>query len=135
MSIVVVDRAGASLTGNMRRHNEDSYLIREPLFMVADGMGGARAGEIASQMVADEFARLDLTDRRGEDALREAITRANLRINEHAYRAAGGRLGTTVAVALVEKDDGRIAFANVGDSRAYLLRNGELRLLSQDHRW
>jgi serine/threonine protein phosphatase PrpC len=134
MSIVVVDRAGASLTGNMRRHNEDSYLIREPLFMVADGMGGARAGEIASQMVADEFARLDLTDRRGEDALREAITRANLRINEHAQtelQVAG--MGTTVAVALVEKDDGRIAFANVGDSRAYLLRNGELRLLSQDH--
>jgi len=134
MSIVVVDRAGASLTGNVRRHNEDSYLIREPLFMVADGMGGARAGEIASRMVVDEFARLDLTPRRGEDALREAVTRANLRINEYAQtelEVAG--MGATVAVALVDKDDEQIAFAHVGDSRAYLLRNGVLRVLSQDH--
>ena len=117
----------------MRRLNEDSYLIREPLFMVADGMGGAQAGEIASRMTTEEFAHVELIPARGEDTLREVIVAANAKIN---LRAAGDSnvagMGTTVAAALVD-NDGQIAFAYVGDSRAYLLRDGRLQRLTEDH--
>ncbi|HEU0193589.1 MAG TPA: Stp1/IreP family PP2C-type Ser/Thr phosphatase [Gaiellales bacterium] len=132
MSLGVVDRGGVTQTGRVRRSNEDSFLIREPLFVVADGMGGAQAGEIASQMAAEEFAQVGLADLQGEEALRELIARANERIYA---RAAGDRgltgMGTTVTAALV--GDGDVAFANVGDSRAYLMRAGSLRRLSDDH--
>jgi serine/threonine protein phosphatase PrpC len=129
----VVDEAGLTQTGHVRQNNEDSYLIRGDLFMIADGMGGAAAGEVASAMCAEAFAEIDLIRTRGDDALRQAITTANQRIYERATSdptAAG--MGTTVTAALVEAE-GRIAFANVGDSRAYLLRDGSLRRLTQDH--
>jgi PPM family protein phosphatase len=132
MSLAVVDRAGVTQTGRVRRSNEDSFLIREPLFVVADGMGGAQAGEIASQMAAEEFARVQLAGLRGESALRELVTRANEKIYARAAGARGlAGMGTTVTAALV--GDGEIAFANVGDSRAYLMRAGSLRRLSDDH--
>ncbi|HYW29764.1 MAG TPA: Stp1/IreP family PP2C-type Ser/Thr phosphatase [Gaiellales bacterium] len=129
----VVDDAGLSSTGHVRRNNEDSYLIRGDLFMIADGMGGAAAGEVASAMCAEAFAEIDLIRQRGDEALRRAIQTANQRIHERAAsdpEAAG--MGTTVTAALVERD-GRIAFANVGDSRAYLLREGALQRLTEDH--
>ena len=128
----VVDEAGLTQTGHVRRNNEDSYLIRGDLFMIADGMGGAAAGEVASAMCAQAFAEIDLIRSRGEGALRDAIVVANTRIHERAAtdpEAAG--MGTTVTAALVE--NGRVALANVGDSRAYLLREGALRRLTEDH--
>jgi protein phosphatase len=129
----VIDSAGMTQTGHVRRTNEDSYLMRGDLFMVADGVGGAAAGEVASSMCAEAFAEIDLIRLHGEAALREAIRTANRRIYERAVsdpEAAG--MGTTVTAALVG-EDGRIAFANVGDSRAYLLRGEELQRLSEDH--
>jgi PPM family protein phosphatase len=129
----VVDEAGLTQTGHVRRNNEDSYLIRGDLFMIADGMGGAAAGEVASAMCAQAFAEIDLIRSRGDGALRDAIVVANTRIHERAASdpAASG-MGTTVTAALVERD-GRVALANVGDSRAYLLREGALRRLTEDH--
>jgi len=107
--------------------------MRGDLFMVADGVGGAAAGEVASSLCAEAFAEIDLIRLRGDAALKEAIRVANRRIYERAGsdpEASG--MGTTVTAALVG-EDGRIAFANVGDSRAYLLRGDELRRLSEDH--
>jgi len=129
----VVDEAGLTQTGHVRHNNEDSYLMRGDLFMIADGMGGAAAGEVASAMCAQAFAEIDLIRSRGDGALRDAISVANTRIHERAASdpAASG-MGTTVTAALVE-DDGRVALANVGDSRAYLLREGALRRLTEDH--
>ena len=129
----VVDEAGLTQTGHVRRNNEDSYLIRGDLFMIADGMGGAAAGEVASAMCAQAFAEIDLIRSRGDGALRDAIVVANTRIHERAASdpAASG-MGTTVTAALVERD-GRVALANVGDSRAYLLREGALQRLTEDH--
>lgn len=131
--IGIVDSAGQSQTGHVRTSNEDSYLMRGPLFMVADGVGGAAAGEIASTMCAEAFAEIDLIRQRGADALRSAIGTANTRIFERAAQEPElSGMGTTVTAALVG-DSGHIDFANVGDSRAYLLRDGNLQRLSEDH--
>ena len=133
MSLGIVDSAGVSQTGNVRRSNEDSYLMRAPLFMVADGMGGAQAGEIASRMCAEAFAQADLIGPAPTDVLRSTIQLANGRILERSRSdpdAAG--MGTTVTAAFMD-DGGTIAFAHVGDSRAYLLRDGSLQRLSDDH--
>jgi PPM family protein phosphatase len=133
VSLGIVDSAGVSQTGNVRRSNEDSYLMRAPLFMVADGMGGAQAGEIASRMCAEAFAQADLIGPAPTDVLRSTIQLANGRILERSRSdpdAAG--MGTTVTAAFMD-DGGTIAFAHVGDSRAYLLRDGSLQRLSDDH--
>jgi PPM family protein phosphatase len=133
MTLAIVDSAGVTQTGNVRRSNEDSYLMRSPLFMVADGMGGARAGEIASRMCAEAFAGADLLRGAPADMLRETIRTANRRILERSRSdpdAAG--MGTTVTAAFMG-DAGTISFAHVGDSRAYLLRDGSLQRLSDDH--
>jgi PPM family protein phosphatase len=129
----VADFAGVTQTGNVRRSNEDSFLLRNPLFVVADGMGGARAGELASRMVAQAFAEVDLLQLRDADALRGTIERANARIWERSQSdAEAAGMGTTVTAALVT-GEGEVVFAHVGDSRAYLLRDRELRRLSDDH--
>jgi protein phosphatase len=133
MTLGIVDSAGVTQTGNVRRSNEDSYLMRAPLFMVADGMGGAQAGEIASRMCAEAFAQADLIGPPPTDVLRSTIQAANSRILERSRSdpdAAG--MGTTVTAAFMD-DGGTIAFAHVGDSRAYLLRDGSLQRLSDDH--
>jgi serine/threonine protein phosphatase PrpC len=133
MTLAIVDSAGVTQTGNVRRSNEDSYLMRSPLFMVADGMGGARAGEIASRMCAEAFAEADLIGTAPADMLRDTIHTANRRILERSRsdpEAAG--MGTTVTAAFMD-DAGSITFAHVGDSRAYLLRDGSLQRLSDDH--
>jgi PPM family protein phosphatase len=133
MTVGVVDSAGLTQTGNVRRSNEDSFLLRSPLFMVADGMGGALAGELASRMCAEAFAELDLIQHQGEEALRATIGVANRRIWDRSRTdAETSGMGTTVTAALVG-DGGVVSFAHVGDSRAYLLRDGALQRLSEDH--
>jgi protein phosphatase len=133
MTARVVDSAGLTQTGNVRRSNEDSFLLRSPLFMVADGMGGALAGELASRMCAEAFAELDLIEHQGEEALRVTIGVANQRIYERSRTdAEASGMGTTVTAALAG-ENGTVAFAHVGDSRAYLLRDGALQRLSEDH--
>ena len=134
MSLGIVDEAGVTQTGNVRRSNEDSYLMRAPLFMVADGMGGAQAGEIASRMCAEAFAEVDIVQHAAAPRrCATTIRTANARILERSRTdpdAAG--MGTTVTAALMD-DEGTITFAHVGDSRAYLLRDGSLQRLSDDH--
>ncbi|HUZ85045.1 MAG TPA: Stp1/IreP family PP2C-type Ser/Thr phosphatase, partial [Gaiellales bacterium] len=111
-----------------------AHLIRDPLFMVADGVGGARAGELASRMCAEQFARADLSrELPGERLLAEVVRRANRAIHDRAATdAEAAGMGTTVVAALFD-GQGTVAFAHVGDSRIYLLRGGVLRRLSEDH--
>lgn len=119
-------------TGRQRRGNEDSAFARAPVFVVADGMGGAQAGEVASQMAVETF-EAGLPDvGTPEDRLAEAVQRANRRIHELslAHHEHAG-MGTTLTAAYL--DDGYVAIAHVGDSRAYLFREGELTRLTQDH--
>jgi serine/threonine protein phosphatase PrpC len=125
--------AGVTDTGRRRMRNEDTLVVRPPLFAVADGMGGARAGEIAARLAADalESARADVV---GEDGVASLIVDANRRIWERSLAdPATAGMGTTVTAALVDETHETVAFGHVGDSRAYRLRDGVLEQLSTDH--
>jgi PPM family protein phosphatase len=120
-------------TGRQRRANEDSLLVRAPLFVVADGMGGAQAGEVASRMAVESFEHGlpdDATD--PSDGLVELAREANARINEHSHLdPAHAGMGTTVTAVHVGGE--QVSIVHVGDSRAYCLRGGELLRLTDDH--
>jgi len=120
-------------TGRQRNANEDSFFVRAPIFVVADGMGGAQAGEVASKAAADAFD-IDLTGGSPEQVLRQTIEAANRRIHELA-RADPSRagMGTTLTAAIVNAEREEVAIGHVGDSRAYRLRDGRLEQLTRDH--
>jgi PPM family protein phosphatase len=129
--------AAATDVGRMRKNNEDSYLSAEPVAAVADGMGGHSAGEVASAIAIEELAALGErgpweNETAATDDLKQAILRANRRIREMAAsdRKLNG-MGTTL-VALLQDGD-MVHVANVGDSRGYLLRQGELSQVTVDH--
>lgn len=120
-------------TGRQRRENEDSMYVRAPVFVVADGMGGAQAGEVASQMAVEAFKQ-DLPDSgTPEERLASRVREANRQIHDlaQADRERHG-MGTTLTAAYLGEDS-RLAIAHVGDSRAYLFRDGKLQRLTQDH--
>lgn len=130
--MTVAGFAGASDTGRKRRRNEDAYVIAPPLFAVADGMGGAQAGEVASKLAAAALEDTDPGALSGSDRVISLIQEANRRVYErsNADPSASG-MGTTMTVALVEGD--AVTFGHVGDSRAYLLRDGTMEQLTEDH--
>src|SRR3954451_1995838 len=123
--------ASVTDTGRRRRHNEDSYVCEPPLFAVADGMGGAQAGELASGLAASAL-RDDSERLGGEQRVDELIQEANRRVYERQSQdASASGMGTTMTVGLVE--DGQVAIGHVGDSRAYLIRDRALEQLTEDH--
>ncbi|HEX6689180.1 MAG TPA: Stp1/IreP family PP2C-type Ser/Thr phosphatase [Solirubrobacterales bacterium] len=127
------DQAFRTDTGRQRSENEDSLFVRAPIFVVADGMGGAQAGEVASKAAADAFDR-DLPGGSPELFLRETIEAANRRIHELA-RADPSKagMGTTITAAIVDAQTEEVGIGHVGDSRAYRLRRGKLERLTRDH--
>src|SRR6266536_4084551 len=132
-----LNRGAMTDMGRMRKNNEDRYLIAGRLAAVADGMGGHRAGEVASAIAMEELASLEhagpwSTPAQAGEALRSAFLRANRRIRETAAKDSQlDGMGTTL-VALLEDQDS-VHLSNVGDSRAYLLRNGELSQVTVAH--
>jgi serine/threonine protein phosphatase PrpC len=119
-------------TGKKRRRNEDDYVVEPPLFAIADGMGGAQAGELASSLAAGAVREDEGVAGSGERHVAELIQEANRRVYQRSSEdAAVSGMGTTMTVALVE--DGTVAFGHVGDSRAYLIRDGKLEQLTEDH--
>jgi protein phosphatase len=129
----VVDRASRTDTGRQRSANEDSFFVRPPIFVVADGMGGAQAGEVASKAAADAFDR-DLPAGSPETFLRETIEAANREIHELASDDPSRKgMGTTITAAIVNPEGEEVAIGHVGDSRAYRLRGGRLERLTRDH--
>jgi PPM family protein phosphatase len=125
--------AGVTDPGRRRRRNEDAYVCEPPLFAIADGMGGAQAGEVASGLAAAVLEEAT-GDERGEERVASLIQEANRRVFQRSNEdAATSGMGTTMTVALVDHTDGTIAFGHVGDSRAYRVRSGELEQLTDDH--
>ncbi|MFM8611615.1 MAG: Stp1/IreP family PP2C-type Ser/Thr phosphatase [Actinomycetota bacterium] len=128
MPLTVRETGACTDVGRLRQSNEDALVLADPVFAVADGMGGARAGEVASAMaVAALYGFAG-----GADGLVAALEDVNDRI--HAAAQADGSLagmGTTATAALVTRDE--LVIAHVGDSRAYLLRDGRLRQVTDDH--
>jgi protein phosphatase len=124
--------AVASDTGRRRRRNEDNYVVAPPLFAVADGMGGAQAGEVASQLAASALEGGDSDGLHGIERIDALIQQANTRIFDRASTdpSASG-MGTTMTVALVEGMT--VAIGHVGDSRAYLVRGEQMEQLTEDH--
>ncbi|MFZ0088504.1 MAG: Stp1/IreP family PP2C-type Ser/Thr phosphatase [Solirubrobacteraceae bacterium] len=119
-------------TGRQRRDNEDNAFVRAPVFVVADGMGGAQAGEVASALAVQEFQEALPDHGSPVQRLTRRIREANRRIYElsqaeHEHRG----MGTTLTAVYVDEDD--LAVAHVGDSRAYIFRDGMLTRLTQDH--
>ena len=117
--------------GQVREHNEDSLLAESPLFVVADGMGGHAAGEVASE-IAIESMRKNAPRVADCEALAGAVETANQEIIKAALEGKGKEgMGTTMTAAVIEGN--RLCLAQVGDSRAYLLHNGRLQQITRDH--
>ena len=130
---MVASYTGVTDPGRRRRRNEDAYVAVPPLFAIADGMGGAQAGEVASGLAAAVLEEATGEDR-GEERVAALIQEANRRVFQRSNEdAATSGMGTTMTVALVDNTDSTIAFGHVGDSRAYRIRGGELVQLTDDH--
>jgi protein phosphatase len=129
----VAEHAERTDTGRQRKGNEDAYFARSPLFAVADGMGGAQAGEVASAAAIEAIER-GLPDGPGspEERLASLVLDANERIIALAAEDQGrAGMGTTMTAAYLTEAE--VAVAHVGDSRLYRLRGGELERLTEDH--
>lgn len=131
-----IHAAGGSDPGQVRPANEDAFWLGDSVFAVADGMGGHLAGEVASALALEPIRALDgrvfPDPETAVEALRDAVERANSEVVTKAVEEPDYRgMGTTLTAVLAEGR--RIHFGHVGDSRAYLMRDGELRQLTEDH--
>jgi serine/threonine protein phosphatase PrpC len=142
---------GLTHVGRQRQHNEDAFLVEGDagLFLVADGMGGHAAGEIASRIAVDSITEFILHTKeddgtwphaydehfkRSTNRLMAAVRMANTRVLEAMRKDARLRgMGTTVVACLA--DDTTVSVAHVGDSRAYMVREGQLSRITNDHSW
>ena len=117
--------------GCVRSHNEDSYLVQPPLFVVSDGMGGHAAGEVASGIAVETISRMAPSSA-DPALLGRAVEAANISIIDAAESGRGKPgMGCTADAAFFEKD--KVAIAHVGDSRVYLLHEGALIRVTHDH--
>lgn len=118
--------------GRVRPLNEDSLLAYPPVFMVADGMGGHSAGDVASRLAVEEFAQLAGRSTVTPDDVHDCIQRVAVRLRD---AVDGGTAGTTVAGAAVVAHEGASYWLvfNIGDSRVYRWTGGELEQISVDH--
>lgn len=121
--------------GKVRKNNEDSLLVTEPnIFVAADGMGGAAAGEVASQMLVDTVKNFlsTVTEPLDEKILSKAILKSNAAILRQAKEDSSLRgMGTTATILHIYKN--QAYFAHVGDSRLYRLKNSVLEQMTLDH--
>ena len=123
--------AANSNVGCVREHNEDSFIAHSPLFVVADGMGGHEAGEVASEIAVNAISK-HAPKVPDANQLSFAVQEANREILNASAKGIGKPgMGTTVTAAVVFEQ--QLLIAQVGDSRAYLLHNGRLQRLTRDH--
>ena len=124
-----IESGVATDIGKIREGNEDSYLVQPPVFAVADGMGGHRGGEVASQLALEVIETLSAS---GKGTLADHVREANRRVFDRSLKDRNVTgMGTTLTAAMI--GPGTATLAHVGDSRAYLLRAGAFRRLTEDH--
>jgi serine/threonine protein phosphatase PrpC len=135
---MILRAAARTDVGRKRAANEDRYALAPDLglYLVADGMGGHRAGQVASELAAEATVAALRTLEAAEASLTDKLRYAVAAANRAVFTTARSRpeltgMGTTLVALLVER--GRVALAHVGDSRAYLFRGGRLRQLTDDH--
>lgn len=133
---VDLSSAAGTNVGLIRAQNEDSHHCEHPLYVVADGLGGHAAGEVASALVVERLREVqvaeDVTVEQAQQELAEAVRDANRRIHRSATEdPEHSGMGTTVTAAVAVGD--ALCCAHVGDSRAYLFRDGILRQVTEDH--
>ncbi|HEX5895945.1 MAG TPA: Stp1/IreP family PP2C-type Ser/Thr phosphatase [Thermoleophilaceae bacterium] len=132
MALRIIEQAGRTDVGRQRSANEDSLVVRPPLFAVADGMGGAKAGEVASAVAVEAVEAAKESGEPAEAQLAGIVREANRRIYDLAVADESRRgMGTTLTLAKLHGDE--VSLAHVGDSRAYRMRGGELEQLTRDH--
>jgi PPM family protein phosphatase len=133
VTLRIVEHVGRTDVGRQRSVKEDSLVLAPPFFAVADGMGGAKAGEVASAMAAETFqGESDDSGEPAEAQLTRILREANRRIYDLAVSDDSHRgMGTTVTAAKVTGNE--VSLGHVGDSRAYRLRDRELEQLTRDH--
>ena len=149
LKYVIVEAYARTDVGPVRENNEDNMLImhEELLFVVADGMGGHAAGEVASEIAVNTIKEVLLEGQDPDETrlnrpldeeesirerLRYAMNQASIRVRREAAKNAAYRgMGTTLTVLFLEEDIAH--FSHVGDSRLYLYRAGNLRRLTRDH--
>ena len=132
MALGIVEQVGRTDVGRQRSANEDSLVLKPPFFAVADGMGGARAGEVASAIAAEAFEGASAAGEAAEAQLARILREANRRIYDLAVTDESRRgMGTTLTAAKVHGDE--VSLGHVGDSRAYRMRDGELEQITRDH--
>jgi PPM family protein phosphatase len=132
VALRIVEHAGRTDVGRQRSANEDSLVVEPPLFAVADGMGGAKAGEVASALAVEAVEGATESGEPAEAQLANIVRQANRRIYDLAVADESRRgMGTTLTLAKVHGDE--VSLAHVGDSRAYRLRDGQLEQLTRDH--
>jgi PPM family protein phosphatase len=129
----LADAAGRTDPGRKRRRNEDAFVLEPPLFAVADGMGGARAGEVASRLAAAAFREFHEADELApKERVKAIIQEANRRIYDRAASDSNASgMGTTITAALLES--AQVFLGHVGDSRAYRIHEGRLEQVTEDH--
>lgn len=128
--------AAGTHVGLVRPENEDSHLCAHPMYAVADGLGGHAAGEVASALVVERLAKVSLSGDETLDQACAALSQAVREANEQIHRSANedpdrAGMGTTVTAAVAVGS--HLCLAHVGDSRGYLLRDGQLRRVTEDH--
>jgi len=132
VALRIIEQAGRTDVGRQRSANEDSLVVGPPLFAVADGMGGAKAGEVASAVAVDAVEGAQESSEPIEAQLANIVRDANRRIYDLAVADESRRgMGTTLTLAKLHGDE--VSLAHVGDSRAYRLRGGKLEQLTRDH--
>ncbi len=135
-SLDSVRYGAASGMGVARTVNEDTFLVAPPVFLVADGMGGHRSGDVASRLVADRFELLVGAGEISVERVRDCITECQAAVAALSDTHGDGRApGSTLVVAVLVNHDGANSWmvANLGDSRAYRLADRELVQISHDH--
>ncbi len=125
----------ATSVGLVRDHNEDACFLDQNLFVVCDGMGGHQAGEVASALAIEVIKNFHFSQGQLEQQIKSVIEQAHQRIMKDAQKRGLTGMGTTVTLALLTEDSQTrwLHIGHVGDSRAYLWRDGQLVQLTNDH--